>query len=102
MLCNGFISFEVELQGLTAHSTTEAELVVVASAMKESVFCSNMMTELGYGKGLDGVPIPVDKTSALRGASNRTFIPRVKHVALRYLFIQELVDEGKVSINQVS
>ena len=31
-------------------SMMEAELVASALAMKEAVFCSNMMTELGFGK----------------------------------------------------
>ena len=30
-------------------SEMEAELVASALAMKEAVFCSNMMTELGFG-----------------------------------------------------
>ena len=40
---NAPVSFKVGLQGLTAQSTMEAELVVAALAMKEAVFFSNMM-----------------------------------------------------------
>ena len=40
MLANTPISFKVGLQGLAVKSTTEAELVVAALAMKEAVFCS--------------------------------------------------------------
>ncbi|CAB1113712.1 unnamed protein product [Ectocarpus sp. CCAP 1310/34] len=50
MLANAPMSFRSGLQGLTAMSTMEAELVASALAMKEAVFCSNMMTELGFGK----------------------------------------------------
>ena len=32
---------------MTVHSTMEAELVAAALAMKEAVFCSNVMKELG-------------------------------------------------------
>ena len=42
MLSNAPISFKVGLQGLTAQSTMEAELVAAALAMKEAVFSSNM------------------------------------------------------------
>ena len=34
------VSFKVGLQGLTAQSTMEAELVAAALTMKETVFCS--------------------------------------------------------------
>ena len=44
MLANAQMSFRSGLQGLTAMSTMEAELVASALAMKEAVFCSNMLT----------------------------------------------------------
>ena len=45
MLTNGPISFKVGLQSLTAQSIIEAKLVAAATAMKESLFCRNMMME---------------------------------------------------------
>ena len=102
MVANAPIIFKVELQGLTAQPMMEAEIVAVALTMKEkAVFCSNMMSELGYGESFGSVPLHVDNTSALHIAGNRTYIPRAKHIALRYyFFVQELV-EGKVSIHYV-
>ena len=96
MLANAPISFKMGLQGLTAQSTMEADL-----AMKEAVFCSNMMLELGFDKSFGSVPLYIDNTSALHVAGNRTYSPRAKHIALRYFFVQELVEEGKVSIHYV-
>ena len=100
MLANAPIISKVGLQGLTAHSKIEAELVVAALAMKEeAVFCSNMMLELGFDKSFGSVPLFIDSTSALHIAGDRTYIPRAKHIALRYyIFVQELV-EGKISIH---
>ena len=69
----------------------EAELVAAALAMKEAVFCSNMMKGLGFGPRFDSVPPYNDNTSALHVAGNRTYSSRVKHVALRYFFTQELI-----------
>ena len=48
-LSDGPVSLKVGLQGLTAQSTMEAELVAAALTMKEIAFCSNMMKELGFG-----------------------------------------------------
>ena len=84
MLANAPISFKVGLQGLTAQSTMEAELVAAALAMKETVFCSNMTLELGFDKSFGSAPLYIDNTSALHVAGNRTYSPRAKHIALRY------------------
>ena len=59
------------------------------------------MSELGFGESFGIVPLHIDNTSALHIADNRTYIPRAKHIALRYyFFVQELV-EGKVSIHYI-
>ena len=61
MLANGPISFKVGLQSLTAQWTMEAELVAAATAMKESLFCRNMMMELGFTEGFRSVPVYINK-----------------------------------------
>ena len=77
------------------------ELVAAALAMKEAVFCSNMMKELGFGTRFDSLPLYIDNTSVLQVAGNRTYSSRVKHVALRRFFIQELVKEGRNTVKYV-
>ena len=102
-VANAPIIFKVELQaGLTVQPTMEAELVAVALTMKEeALFCSNIMSEVGFGESFDSVPLFIDNTSALHITGNRIYIPRAKHIALRYyFFVQELV-EGKISIYYV-
>ena len=98
-LSDGPVSFKVGLQGLTAQSTMEAELVAAALTMKEAVFCSNMTKELGFGMRFNNVPVYIDNASTLHVAGNQTYSPRVKHVALRFYFVQELVKEGRISIH---
>ena len=82
-------------------STMEAELVASALAMKEVVFCSNMLTELGFGKEFAQVPLYCDNTATLHALVNRSFSSRTKHIALRFFFIRELVTEGKISIHYI-
>ena len=94
--------FRVGLQRLTAQSTMEAELVAAALAMKdEAVFCPNTMSGLGFGESFGSVPLHIDSTSALHIADNRTYNPRIKDYALRYFFVQELVEDSKLSIHYV-
>lgn len=101
MLCDAPIGFKSGLQGLTAMSTMEAELVASALAMKEAVFCSNMLTELGFGKDFAKVPLYCDNTATLHALGNRSFSSRTKHIALRFFFIRELVSEGRISIHYI-
>ena len=69
--------------------------------MKEAVFGLHMMKELGFGARFDCVPVHIDNTSIMHVDRNRTNSSRVKHVALRYFFIQVLVKEGRIAINYV-
>ena len=84
MLANAPLSFTSGLQGPTAMSTTEAELVGSALAMKEAVFCLNMLTELGFGKEFAQVPLYCDNTATLHALGNRCFSSRTKHICLLY------------------
>ena len=85
----------------TRRSTTGWPNVAAALAIKEAVFCSNMMLELGFDKSFGSVPLFIYNTSALHVAGNRIYSSRAKHITLRYFFVLELVDEGKVSIHYV-
>ena len=60
------------------------------------------MVELGFEKGFNSVPLYLDNTSTLHVAGNRTYSPRAKHIALRYFFVQELVEEGMITIHYVN
>ena len=94
MKANAPIGFKVGLQGLTVQSTMEAELVAEALAMKEAVFCPNMILKLGFGESFVSVPLYIDNTLALHIAGNRTYSPRLKHIALRYYFV-EIITGGR-------
>ena len=100
MLSKAPINFKSGIQSLTAMSTMEAELV--ASALtKEAVFCSNMMTELGFGQQFGQVPLYIDNTATLHVLGNQAFSSRTKHIALRYFYVRELVMEGAISIHYI-
>ena len=64
LLANAPISFKVALQGPTAQSTIEAKLLAAALAIKEAVFCSNIMVELGFDENFGSVPQNMDNASA--------------------------------------
>ena len=72
-----------------------------ALAMKETVFCSNVMLEVGFDESFGSLPLHIDKTPVLYVTGKRTYSPRAKHIALRYFIVQELAEEGQVSIHCV-
>lgn len=88
MISKAPVSFKWGLHSLTAMSTMMAEMVAAALAMKEAVFCANVMTELGFGEEFGSVPLSIDNTTTLHVIGNRTFSARMTHVALRYFYIQ--------------
>ena len=102
MLSRAPVSFKSGVQSLTAMSTMEAELVASALAMKEAVFYSNTLTELGLGKKFEQVPLHIDNTATLQVIGNRAFSCRTKHIALRFFYIHELVSEDKITTHYIS
>ena len=102
MLSRAPVSFKSGVQGLTAVSTMDTELVASALAMKEAVFCSTMLTELGFGKEFEQVPLHIDNTAKLHVIGNRALSSRAKHLALRFFYIRELVREKQITTHYTS
>ena len=89
------------LKNLTSQFAMDAELLVAGSTMKEAVICSNVMMELDFEKQFSSVRLYLDSTLTLHVVGNGTYSPPAKHIALRYFFILELVEEGKILIDDV-
>ena len=83
-------------------STVQAELVASALSMKEAVFCSNMMTEVGFGKEIGQEPLHIDNTTTLHVIGNRACSSRTKHIALQFFYIRELKKENKITTDDIS
>ena len=98
MTAKASVSFKSGIRSLTPRSTVEAERVAAALAMREAAFCSNMMTELGFKAEWDNVPLYIDDYETLHVMGNRTFSARTKHVHLRFFYVREMVQGGKIKI----
>ena len=88
MLSKAPISFKSGIQSLTAMPTMEAELVASALTMKQAVFCSKMMTELGFGQQFGQVPLYIDITATLHVLRNQAFSSRTKYITLRCFYVR--------------
>ena len=78
----------------------EAELICMALANKE-IYLSNMMAELGFGKLFHSVALLLDNTDVLYIAGHSTYRSRTRHIALRIVFLKEVVKEGRTTIHNV-
>ena len=85
MMSRAPVSFKSGVQSLTAMSTMEAELVASAIAVNEPVFCSDILTELGFGNEFEQVPLHMDNTATLHVIGDRAFSSRTKHIASTFV-----------------
>jgi len=97
LMAGGPISFRSIRQDNITISTAEAELVACSEACRESEWIWYLLEELGHN--LDK-PIQVlcDNTSVVAIAKNPGNHNGTKHIAIRHLYIRELIQNGKVQI----
>jgi len=88
-------------QSTTALSTAEAEYIAIAAAGQELIWMNQYLSELG----LIDKQIPIirsDNQAAIQIASNDRLHSRSKHIDIRYHFIRQMIQEGRVRIVYVS
>ena len=96
-IAGGPISWKSKLQSIIAQSTTEAEYIAINSATKEAVFIKQLMTELDiYNQAK--FPVYTDNNGALALAKNPVFYKRTKHIAVKYHYIRQLIEEGTIDL----
>ena len=64
--------------------------------------CSNMITELGFGKEFEQVPLHIDNTATLHVIGNRAFSSRTKDITLRFFYLRELVKNKMITTHYIS
>jgi len=84
-------------QSIVALSTCENEYVAAATSVCQSVWLSNIMTQIGFN--LD-VPIKncIDNVSAINPAKNLVFHQRGKHIDIRYHFLRDQVGKNMIKL----
>ena len=56
---------------------------------------------LGFGTQFEHVPVNIDNTAILHVICNQAFSSRTKHIALRFFYARELVNDGAISIHYI-
>jgi hypothetical protein len=102
-LAGGPVSWSSKRQNVVALSTTEAEYIAAAEAVKEALWLKRFINDLGLKEyTISTIPLHVDNKSAIALIKNPVDHQRTKHIDARHHFIRDVVEEGHVTVKWIS
>lgn len=93
----GAITWKSKKQTTIALSSTEAEYVALSEAAHEACWLRNLFYELGYPQEFPAT-IRGDNDGLISMAKNQQFHNRSKHIAIRWHWVQDLVEQKLITI----
>ena len=99
-LNSGIVSWKSKLQPVVSLSTTEAEFIAIAFACMEVKFIMMLLAEINLE--VTDIVVRSDSEPALKLIRNPVGHARTKHIDIRYRFIRELAEGGKVKFEYVN
>jgi hypothetical protein len=100
VLNGGAITWQSKRQQTVAASTTEAEYMSAAVAVKEGLWLRKLLVDLGFDLGT--VSIMADNQSAIKLLRNPVFSARSKHIDVIHHFARERVLRKEVAFKYIS
>ncbi|CAI7879339.1 unnamed protein product [Closterium sp. NIES-54] len=94
----GPISWQSSKQELIALSSAEAEYIALCSATKEGLYLRELLEEAKLAE-LPNFTLFCDNQYAIRIANKSGFANRTKHIALRYFFVKDEIEKGKLELS---
>ncbi|CAI7845877.1 unnamed protein product [Closterium sp. NIES-53] len=94
----GHISWQSSKQELIALSSAEAEYIALCSATKEGLYLRELLEEAKLAQ-LPSFSLFCDNQSAIRIANKNGFANRTKHIALRYFFVKDEIEKGRLELS---
>ena len=98
-LGSSLVSWSSRKQSSVAQSTTEAEYVAAASCCSQLLWISYTLSD--FGEECSRIPLLCDSTSAISVAKNPVLHSRTKHIEVRYHFLRDNVEKGKIVLSHV-
>jgi ATP-binding cassette subfamily B (MDR/TAP) protein 1 len=97
---NCAVSWKATLQSVVALSTTEAEYMAISEACKKLIWLKELCAELC---GVDYcINLYYDSQSAIYLTKDHMFHERTKHIDIKYYFIRDVIEEGKLKVCKIS
>ena len=97
LVAGGAITWRSKKQTTIALSLTEAEYIALSEAGQEACWLRNLYEEIGYIQESPNI-IKGDNDGANSMARNPQFHKRSKHIATRWHWVRDLVQNGTISI----
>ncbi|CAI7817945.1 unnamed protein product [Closterium sp. NIES-54] len=94
----GPISWQSSKQELIALSSAEAEYIALCSATKEGQYLRELLEEAKLAQ-LPSFSLFCDNQSAIRIANKNGFANRTKHIAVRYFFVKDEIEKGRLELS---
>ena len=94
------ISWKSRKQKSVTLSSSEAEYVAISEVCAEIMFLKQVVEFMGNKVALP-IIVKVDNVGAIYLANNAVSGPRMKHVDIRYHFVQDLIEDGIIEISFV-
>ena len=93
------VSWRSCLQSVVALATTEAEYMALSEAVKEAIWIKGLISDMGFNQ--EKATVWCDSQSAICLSKNNTFHERTKHVARKYHFIRDIIEDGEVEVSKI-
>ena len=97
MLGNSTICWSSKKQTSVTLSSTEAEYIARAHAAKEAIWLRQLLSELGQDTSSPTI-LHINNQSTIAIARNPEFHDCMKHINVRYHFLQQVVDDGTLEL----
>ena len=101
ILHGGPVSWASKRQTCTSLSTTESEYVAACETSKEAVWLQQLVSEISNKKKEVPIPLLCDNQSAIRLVRNPEFHQRTKHIDVKYHFIRDQQEGGKIDLQYI-
>jgi ribonuclease HI len=99
-LNSGAVTWQSKRQPTMAASTTEAEYMAAAAAIKEGLWLRKLLNDLQLGSG--AIKIYADNQSAIKILHNPIMTGRAKHIDVLHHFARERVMRKEVCVTYIS
>ncbi|KAG7640275.1 Zinc finger CCHC-type superfamily [Arabidopsis suecica] len=94
---SGAFCWNSSKQKTVAQSTAEAEYIAVCSAANQAIWLQRLVNEIGF-KAEKGIRIFCDNKSAIAIGKNPVQHRRTKHIDIKYHFVREAEQTGKIKL----
>jgi hypothetical protein len=95
------VAWQSQKQKVVALSSCEAEYVAATTAACQAVWLRQLLDNM-TGKQSGATTVFIDKKSAIELCKNPVFHDRSKHIEVRYHYIRNCIEAGKINVEHIS